>query len=423
MKQEILPALKIFSRGDCVTFRLTGISEAGEAFLRTNLGRAEVSRQEIIDHTEHNQAILARAWHDLPMIETAEACWEIKLPLIEIGCFEAKCWFLRTSDNKHLWPEGENFRLKVEPARNICANTIYSVFPRQFGPNISECQESPETRNAQQLLNKLGYTVIPPSGTFRDVIRRLDFIIGELQSRIIQLLPIHPTPTVYGKMGAFGSPFATLDYFDVDPELAEFDESTTPFEQFAELVDAVHARNARIFLDIPVNHTGWASHLHNEHPQWFVRNPDGSFQSPGAWGVVWADLCQLDYKHLEVHIQMADIFLYWCRRGVDGFRCDAGYMVPLEAWRYIIARVRSEYPAAVFLLEGLGGSTDIQEKLLFDAGLNWAYSELFQNYTRLQIEQYYPYASRMSLTRGCFVDYAETHDNARLAAVSPRYAK
>ena len=26
-----------------------------------------------------------------------------------------------------------------------------------------------------------------------------------------------------------------------------------------------------------------------------------------------------------------------CRRGADGFRCDAGYMIPLPAWRYIVA--------------------------------------------------------------------------------------
>lgn len=424
MRQEVLPALKIFSRGDCVVFRLTMTPENdGTAFLRTNLGRAAVKRQEIIDYTEKNKAILDLAWHDLAMVKKDNNCWEIKLPLIEVGCFEAKCWFLRASDKKQLWGSDKNFRLKVEPSRSICGNTIYTVFPRQFGHNISECKATDKELKARQLLDDLGYTVIPPSGTFRDVIKHLDFIIGEMQSRIIQLLPIHPTPTVYGRMGRYGSPFASLDYFDVDPVLAEFDESTTPLDQFFELVDAVHARNARVFLDIPVNHTGWASRIHCEHPEWFVRNADGSFQSPGAWGIVWADLCKLDYKRHEVHTFMADIFLYWCRHGVDGFRCDAGYMLPIEAWHYIVARVRREYPETIFLLEGLGGSKDSQELLLFDADLNWAYSELFQNYTRQQIEDYYPYASRMSLTRGCFVNYAETHDNSRLAAESQLYSE
>ena len=424
MKQEILPGFKIFSRGDCVVFRLsTSSKDEGAAFLRTNLGRAAVKRQEIVDFTEKDKVILDRDWHDLPMLKKNENCWEIKLPLVEAGCFQAKCWFLRHADKKQIWPDGDNFHLKVEPARNLCGNTIYTVFTRQFGKNINACALPEKEKEAREMLNRHNYTVIPPSGTFRDVIKKLDFIINQLQSRIIQLLPIHPAPTVYGKMGTYGSPFAALDYFSVDPALAEFDKLKTPLDQFLELVDAIHSRNARIFLDIPVNHTGWASRLHGEHPEWFVRNPDGSFQSPGAWGVVWADLCKLDYQREEVHTLMADIFLYWCRRGVDGFRCDAGYMLPEAAWNYIVARVRREYPDTIFLLEGLGGPRDVQETLLCKAGLNWAYSELFQNYTREEIESYYPYTAHMSRTHGCFVSYAETHDNNRLAAKSVLFAR
>ena len=80
-------------------------------------------------------------------------------------------------------------------------------------------------------------------------------------------------------------------------------------------------------MDMPVNHTGWASRTQIEHPEYFVRKEDGEFESPGAWGVVWADLCKLDYSKKEVSELMAEVFLFWCKRGVDGFRCDAGYMV------------------------------------------------------------------------------------------------
>ena len=71
-------------------------------------------------------------------------------------------------------------------------------------------------------------------------------------------------------------------------------------EQFTELIDAVHARCGRIFMDLPVNHTGWASKLQNEHPEYFIRDENRRFVSPGAWGVVWADLCQLDYSKPQV---------------------------------------------------------------------------------------------------------------------------
>ena len=120
---------------------------------------------------------------------------------------------------------------------------------------------------------------------------------------------------------------------------------------------------------------------------------------------------------------MADVFLTWCNRGVDGFRCDAGYMIPTEAWRYIIARVREQYPNTVFLLEGLGGKISVTKDLLNTANLNWFYSELFQNYDRGQIENYLPQAIEISNSHGITVHFAETHDNPRLASRSLVYAR
>jgi glycosidase len=265
--------------------------------------------------------------------------------------------------------------------------------------------------------------VIPPSGTFRDLIKELDFIIGELGCRIIQLLPVHPTPTTYARMGRFGSPYAGLNFTSVDPALAEFDPHATPLEQFIELVDAIHERNARVFIDIAINHTGWAASLHETHPEWLVRDQDGRIKVPGAWGVIWADLTDLDFAHKGLWQYMADVFLTWCRREVDGFRCDAGYMIPIPVWKYIVARVRDQYPDTVFLLEGLGGKISVTREILNKANFDWAYSELFQNYDRSQIESYFPGAVEVSQGEGIMVHFAETHDNIRLAARSKTFAR
>lgn len=139
--------------------------------------------------------------------------------------------------------------------------------------------------------------------------------------------------------------------------------------------------------------------------------------------MVWADLCKLDYTDPKVHQLMAKVFLFWCRRHVDGFRCDAGYMLPEAAWNYIVARVREEFPDTVFLLEGLGGPLKVQERLLGYSGLTWGYSELFQNYTRDQISRYFPYVDQCSALYGTLVNFAETHDNMRLAASGRVYAR
>lgn len=416
---------RIFYAGERVRFFLKSDTAfpAGKAFLRTNLGMAAVRRREIINEIKHNQRRAGRDWHDIALEQVSCNEFASELFLTENGIFELKGFFAPDEcSGICLWPEGENLKLKVEAAENIGANLVYTAFVRQFGRNCSRSFSDNEDADLQKLDNA-GYSVIPRSGTFRKLKDKLDFIFGRLGCRILQLLPIHPVPTVYGRMGRFGSPFAVLDYFAVDPALAEFDECATPLEQFCELVDAVHARQGRIFLDIPVNHTGWASVLQSEHPEWFVRDARSRrIESPGAWGIVWEDLCKLDYSEKEVTEYMADVFLYWCRRGVDGFRCDAGYMLPESAWRYIESKVRSEYPDTVFMLEGLGGPPEKQEVLLRDCNLDWAYSELFQNYSRSEVENYINYAKYVSNFCGTLINFAETHDNNRLASVSHTFA-
>ncbi len=418
---------RLLFRGDIIEFRLQAEKNfKGRAYLRTNIGEAAVQREEIISSVETRRSRSGQDWHDIPMAPSGGGDFYVSIALLEVGHFEAKCFVIPENSVELFWPDGANTCINVESAGFCCANTVYCAFIRQFGANkTSKVSAMPGGADAAQLnrLDKAGYTVIPPSGTFRGFMKELDFIINTLKCRIIHLLPINPTPTVYARMGRYGSPYASLDFMSVDPALAEFDRKATPLDQFNELVDAVHLRNAKIFIDLAINHTGWAAKLHEEHPEWLEREADGSIRSPGAWGVTWGDLTELDHSRLDLWQYLSGVFLTWCARGVDGFRCDAGYMIPVPAWEYIIARVRKQYPDTVFLLEGLGGDPAVTVRLLNNADMNWAYSELFQNYTKEQIEGYVPYAQQISQSDGLMIHYAETHDNPRLAATSQAYAQ
>jgi predicted glycogen debranching enzyme len=404
-----------------VTLRLDA-PRTGRAVFRTNLGQARVRRQEIIACTESGEPVLARDWHDMPMRETAPGVFTVRIPLTQVGVFAGKACFFAHGSHVPEWPEGVNLRIKVEPAHTACANTMYSAFVRQFGAAMQHNPRSDAVRSKERELDHLGYTVIPPSGTFRNVARKLDHIMGTLGFRIVQLLPVHPTPATYARMGRYGSAFAALDFFSVDPSLAEFDTRATPLDQFRELIAAVHSRAGYLFMDLPANHTGWAATLQTHHPDWYRRKADGEFVSPGAWGVTWSDLVELDYRDPHLRAYMAEVFLFWCRQGVDGFRCDAGYMIPGETWTYIVARVREEYPDTVFLLEGLGGKLEVTEALLTDSNLDWAYSELFQTEDRGAMEWYLPRAIPLAEKYGPLIHFAETHDNNRLAAHGETYA-
>lgn len=409
--------------GDCLDVLLTlPDSRPGRAFVRSNLGQAAIRRAEIIANIEEHKAILGRDWRDLPMHDDGNGQFSITLPLNDVGVFDLKSFFIPDDGGETIWCRGDNTRVKIEPSRCACGNTIYNAFIRQFGKNRSGGAWTQKHHDAETLLDKDGYTVIPPSGSFNDLAQELHFIIDTLGFRIIQLLPIHPTPTTFARMGRFGSPFAPLDFFTVDSSMAIFNRHRTPLEQFVELVDAIHAHDAKVIIDLPAAHTGWGSTFQVHSPEWFSRNPDGSFQSPGAWGVTWEDLCKMNFQNQALWKSLAEVFLHWCRLGVDGFRCDAGYMIPQPVWTYISAKVRQEYPDTIFFLEGLGGTLASTALLLQDGGLNWAYSEQFQQFGFDALKNYTQFAIDFSDQVGMLINFAETHDNSRLAATSPAWA-
>lgn len=410
--------------GDTVRFTLALASPSpGKAWVRTNLGAADITRRETINRVEKNEIKLDSAWYDMEMEQVGKSLFQIELPLHEPGFFQVKCFFIPKGENVPVWPEGTNTLLNVEPAGTCCANIIYNAFVRQFGKSKYGPVMDGEAASMIEALDKKGFTVIPESGKFRDLKKEVGFIFSQLGCRALHLLPVHPTPTTYARMGRFGSPYAALNFTEVDPALAQFDHSATPLEQFMELVDTVHFYNGYLIMDIAINHTGWAAAIHESHPEWLVREEDGKITAPGAWGITWEDLTKLDYSHVELWQYMADIFLLWCHRGVDGFRCDAGYMIPVDAWEYMVAKVREKYPDTIFFLEGLGGLVSVTREILSRANFNWAYSELFQNYSREEISAYLPPAMEISDSCGHLIHFAETHDNNRLAAISPVYAK
>jgi starch synthase (maltosyl-transferring) len=409
--------------GDCLRLQLSLPSaRAGRAFVRSNLGQAAIRRAEIIAHVEEQKAILGHDWRDLPMRNEGQGRFSITLPLHEVGLFDLKSFFVPADGGETIWCRGENTRVKVEPAHCAKGISIYNAFIRQFGKNRSGDAWTDAHRAAEALLDQDGYTVIPPSGSFADLSKELHFIINTLGFRIIQLLPIHPAPTTFARMGRFGSPFAPLDFFTVDSSMAIFNRRSTPLEQFVELVAVIHAHEALVIIDLPAAHTGWGSSFQVHNPEWFSRNDDGSFASPGAWGVTWEDLCKMDFQNQALWQKLAEAFLHWCRLGVDGFRCDAGYMIPQPVWTYVCAKVRQEFPDCIFFLEGLGGSLASTEALLQDGGLNWAYSEQFQQFGADALKDYTQFAIDFSQRNGLLVNFAETHDNQRLAATSPTWA-
>ena len=406
--------------------RQAGASDPLRVIIRTNLNQAQRIRRQIIDLAEKRQSY-STDYYDIPATyDPATDQYGVDVLLSDVGYFEFK---VRVESGRYepplvTWADGPNVGISVTPLAYGRDNPIYCAFIRQFVPDKHRASLSDRQLEAAiQDLEEKGAYVLPPSGNFENFQNALPFIIEQLGMKIIHLLPINPVPVSYGRMGMYGSPYANTDYFGIDQTYATFSRYKTIEEQFVDLTSTIHGLGAKVFLDMVINHTGWASSIHFTHRNWRKIGQDRRIVSPGAWGVVWGDLVELDYRHRDLWEYMSNVFLAWCRRGIDGFRLDAGYMVPLEVWRYIIAKVRQEFPETLFLLEGLGGPWATTERMLTEGQMNWAYSELFQNYDQKQIVDYLKYAQGVSAERGVMVHYAETHDNDRLARKGQQYAR
>ena len=173
-------------------------------------------------------------------------------------------------------------------------------------------------------------------GDLGGIIERLDYLTW-LGVDAVWLSPIFPSP-----MADFGYDIA--DYTDIDPLFGSM-------EDFDRLLEAVHARDLKLILDLVPNHTSdrhpWfeESRSSRENPKrdWYLWKdpaPDGG--PPTNWrsvfgGSAWQyddttgqyyyhaflkEQPDLNWRNPEVRDAIFDVMRFWLDKGVDGFRVD-----------------------------------------------------------------------------------------------------
>lgn len=203
-------------------------------------------------------------------------------------------------------------------------------------------------------------------------------------------IPSHPQ-FVKGKAG---SPYAICDYYDVNPYLA--DDPDKRMEEFEALLERSHAAGLKVIMDYVPNHVSrdYGKVAHSEgHPvlgaeddksvHW--KSENDFFYYPGQQLVLptpapkgmkpyeempamatgnncyspnpgindWYETVKINYgdSHTGTWDKMLDILLYWAGKGVDGFRCDMVELVPPEFMKWLIAKVKEQYPSVIFIAE------------------------------------------------------------------------
>ena len=220
--------------------------------------------------------------------------------------------------------------------------------------------------------------------------------------------------------GIAGSPYAISDYYSVSCDLA--DNPNLRMEEFDALVERTHKVGLKMIIDFVPNHVarqyksvtkpknvsdlgeydivehrfnpqnnfyycGEPLHLDrvgvppSEEMGPYVENPacatgnDVFTAWPGKYD--WYETVKLnfgidymgggrDYFNPlpSTWLKLRDILLYWVEKGVDGFRCDMAFMVPVDFWHWVIPQVKAVNPDVIFIAE-------IYEPALYSSYINY----------------------------------------------------
>ena len=180
--------------------------------------------------------------------------------------------------------------------------------------------------------------------------------------------------------GDAGSPYAIVDYYDVNPYLAG--NSDNRIQEFLQLVDRTHKAGLKVIIDYVPNHVARENvnfgKEDNPNVHWAPENdfyyyPGEALKLPAeckgykefpakasgnaftsAPGINdWWETVRLNYCdfHTRTWDKMLDIVRFWAQKGVDGFRCDMVEMVPPEFMKWLIASVKKDFPDIIFIAE------------------------------------------------------------------------
>ena len=123
-------------------------------------------------------------------------------------------------------------------------------------------------------------------------------------------------------------------------------------EELREMLSTAHDTEMNVILDYVANHLHINSPVLQEHPDWTTELilPDGR-ENIALWDeqrlTTWFDkhIPTLDLEREEVCEPMTDSALHWVRNfDFDGFRHDACKHIPLNYWRMLCHKMKSEMP-------------------------------------------------------------------------------
>ncbi|MDE6794685.1 MAG: alpha-amylase [Muribaculaceae bacterium] len=352
---------------------------------------------------------------------------------------------------------------------------IYQLFPRSFTNANGNCVPwGTLAQNGSGKLNDISLHVIRSIKELGVNCLWLTGVIEHATKTDFSKYGITPdNPNVV--KGEAGSPYAIKDYYDIDPALAV--SVPDRMKEFVNLVKRIHREKMKVIIDFVPNHTARVYHsdaapkgvedfgAHDDIHMNFERNnnyyyisnqqfyPDFNIGADGTEPYVefpakatgndcftafcgindWYETVKLNYGHdyndnsdhfdpvPDTWNKMLHVLKFWASKGVDGFRCDMVFMVPLPFWHWAIPQVKAVYPHLIFIGE------------IYDVGLyrpfldygcfDYLYDKVNLYDTLVEIEKHGWSAAQLTgcwqTVDGigdCMLNFLENHDEVRFGS-------
>ncbi len=276
---------------------------------------------------------------------------------------------------------------------------IYQLFPRLFTNTNTTCLPNGTlAQNGSGHLADINNTVL---NSIRDLGVNTLWLTGVIEMATktdFSAFGIERDPEKMVK-GEAGSPYAIKDYYDISTAIVENPDNR--LEEFQALIERIHNAGMKCIIDFVPNHTARVYHsdiapegtigIGDNDNTSISFSPDNDYYYLGSplkpifeandyeenpakatgndcYSISpsindWYETVKLNYgvdfrdhsEHFDprpaLWDKMVEILLYWADKGIDGFRCDMVFLVPLKFWHYAIPKVKEKYPEIIFIGE------------------------------------------------------------------------
>jgi cyclomaltodextrinase / maltogenic alpha-amylase / neopullulanase len=290
---------------------------------------------------------------------------------------------------------------------------FYQIFPDRFanGDRTNDPSKVAAWGDLPTRTNFFG-------GDLQGIMDHLDYF-QELGINAIYLTPIFKSPSNHK--------YDTTDYFQIDPAFGSM-------SIFKQLVNKLHQQKMHIILDGVFNHCGLTfppfqdlilKGAKSSYKDWFTVRSFPITESPLSYMTCGGApfLPKLNHQHRAVRDFILKVARYWIEEtGIDGWRLDVPFKVPIDFWRDFRETVRS-INKEIYLVGEVWREPKfwVSNGDIFDGVTNYSLRELlmaFVNTRFLDAEDFAFETEQLSLSLGSsemgMLNLLSSHDTPRV---------